>query len=235
MYFQPVISLHGDTDERYEVFVRLLDDDGKIVMPNDFLPAAERTGMSLAIDRWVLLNTITTLTKRWKDGKRTLFFVKLTAVSLKDSQLMNWLKEQLKKFNVPKDSLIFEVKESTAVTSLKHTAELARQLRELNCSFALDDFGTGSNPFQLLKHIPADYLKLERSFMENLSTSTENQDTVKKITESAMEMNKLTIAQCVEDATSLSVLWGMGINFIQGNFLQEPSPNLDYDFTSMAG
>jgi multidomain signaling protein FimX len=235
LYFQPVISLHGDTDERYEVFVRLVDDDGKIVMPNDFLPAAERTGMSLAIDRWVLLNTITTLTKRWKAGKRTLFFVKLTATSLKDSNLMNWLKDQLKKFNVPKDSLIFEVKESTAVTSLKHTAELARQLSELNCSFALDDFGTGANPFQLLKHIPADYLKLERSFMENLSTSTENQDTVKKITESAMEMNKLTIAQCVEDATSLSVLWGMGINFIQGNFLQEPSPNLDYDFTSMAG
>ncbi len=235
LYFQPVISLHGDTDERYEVFVRLLDDDGKIVMPNDFLPAAERTGMSLAIDRWVLLNTITTLTKRWKKGKRTLFFVKLTATSLKDSNLMNWLKEQLKKFNVPKDSLIFEVKESTAVTSLKQTAELARQLRELNCSFALDDFGTGSNPFQLLKHIPADYLKLERSFMENLSTSSENQETVKKITESAMEMNKLTIAQCVEDATSLSVLWGMGINFIQGNFLQEASPNLDYDFTSMAG
>jgi len=235
LYFQPVISLHGDTDERYEVFVRLLDEDGKIVLPDDFLPAAERTGMCLAIDRWVLLNTITTLTKRWKDGKRTLFFVKLAATSIKDSNLMDWLKEQLKKFNVPKDSLIFEVKESTAVTSLKHTAVLAKQLRELNCSFALDDFGKGGNPFQLLKHIPADYLKLERSFMENLSSSTENQDTVKKITESAMEMNKLTIAQCVEDATSLSVLWGMGINFIQGNFLQEASPNLDYDFTSMAG
>ena len=235
LYFQPVISLHGDTDERYEVFVRMLDKDGNIIMPNDFLPAAERTGMSLAIDRWVLLNTITTLTKRWKEGKRTLFFVKLTSTSLKDSNLMNWLKEQLKKFNVPKNSLIFEVKESVAVTSLKYTAELAKSLQALNCGFALDDFGTGSNPFELLKHIPADYLKLERSFMEDLSGSAENQEAVKKITESAMELNKLTIAQCVQDATSLSVLWGMGINFIQGNFLQEPEPNLEYDFTSMAG
>lgn len=235
LYYQPVISLHGDTDERYEVFVRMRDTAGKIVMPADFLPAAERTGMSLAIDRWILLNTITTLTQRWKEGKRTLFFVKLSAISLKDANLMDWLKDQLKKFNVPKDSLIFEVKENTAVTSLKFTAEIAKQLKELNCGFALDDFGTGSNPFQLLKHIPADYLKLERSFMENLSASTENQETVKKITETAMEMNKLTIAQCVEDATSLSVLWGMGINFIQGNFLQEPSPDLNYDFTSMAG
>ncbi|RDH84870.1 MAG: two-component system response regulator [endosymbiont of Galathealinum brachiosum] len=233
--FQPVISLHGDTDERYEVFVRMLDTDGNIIMPNDFLPAADRTGMSIAIDRWVLLTTITTLTKCWKEGKRTLFFVKLAANSLKDTSLMSWLKEQLKKYNVPKNSLIFEVKESVAVTSLKYTAELAKSLQELNCGFALDDFGTGSNPFELLKHIPADYLKLERSFMEELSTSTENQEAVKAITEKAMELNKLTIAQCVQDATSLSVLWGMGINFIQGNFLQEPSPDLDYDFSSMAG
>ena len=235
LYYQPVISLHGDTDERYEVFVRMLDKEGNIIMPLDFLPAADRTGMSIAIDRWILLSTITTLTKCWKEGKRTLFFVKLAANSLKDTSLMSWLKDQLKKYNVPKNSLIFEVKENVAVTSLKYTAELAKALQELNCGFALDDFGTGKNPFELLKHIPADYLKLERSFMDDLSTSTENQEAVKAITEKAMELNKLTIAQCVQDATSLSVLWGMGINFIQGNFLQEPSPYLDYDFTSMAG
>jgi len=235
LYFQPVISLHGDTDHRFEVFIRMKDKDGKIIMPADFLPAADRTGMTLAIDRWVLMNSITTLITQWKKGKRTLLFVKLSATSIKDTGLMNWLKEQLKKFNVPKDSLVFEVKENVAVTSLKHTAEIARSLKELNCGFALDDFGTGTNPFQLLKHIPADYLKLERSFMENLTSSPENQEAVKKITEYALENNKLTIAQCVQDATSLSVLWGMGINFIQGNFLQEPSPDMDYDFTSMAG
>ncbi|MCW9004529.1 MAG: EAL domain-containing protein [Gammaproteobacteria bacterium] len=233
--FQPIVSLHGDTDERYEVLVRLLDEQGTIVPPDEFFPAAERTGMSTTIDRCVLLNTITTLTQQWKNGKRTMFFVKLCNTSLKDTNLMTWLKEQLKKYNVPKDSLVFQVKESMAITSLKYTAELAKQLKELNCSFALDDFGTGNDPFKLLKHIPADYLKLERSFMENLSSSPENQETVKAITQQAMEMNKLTIAQCVEDATSLSVLWGMGINFIQGNFLQEPSPDLNYDFTSMSG
>lgn len=235
LYFQPVISLHGDTDERYEVFLRLKDTEGNIVLPAEFIPAAERTGMSQAIDRWVFLNTITALTNRWKNGQRCLFFVKLSATSLKDVTLMNWLKEQLKKYNVPKDSLIFEVKESVAVTNLKHTAEISRSLKELNCGFAIDDFGTGKNPFELLKHIPADYLKLESLFMSNLSSSVDNQEAVKKITETATNMNKLTIAQSVEDATSLSVLWGMGINFIQGNFLQEPSPTMDYDFTSMGG
>ncbi|HEX5635716.1 MAG TPA: EAL domain-containing protein, partial [Gammaproteobacteria bacterium] len=235
LHYQPIISLHGDTDERYEVFVRMLGKDGKLLMPNDFLPAADRTGMSVAIDRWILFNTISKLTQRWKEGKRTLFFVKLTGNSIKDTNLMTWLKDTLKKYNVPKNSLVFQVKENTAVTSLKHTAEIAKSLKELNCSFTLDDFGTGSNPFQLLKHIPADYLKLEKSFMDNLSTNITNQEAVKKITEQAMALNKLTIAQYVQDATSLSVLWGMGVNFIQGNFLQEPMPELNYDFSAMMG
>jgi len=235
LHYQPVISLHGDTDERYEVFVRMLDKDNNLMLPVDFLPAAERTGMAIAIDRWVLLTSITMLTQCWKEGRPTLFFIKLAAHSLKDTGLMTWLKDQLKKYNVPKDSLIFEVKESVALTNLNYTAELAKSLRTLNCGFALDDFGKGKNPFELLKHIPADYLKLERSFMENLSSSTENQEAVKAITAKALELNKLTIAQYVQDATSLSVLWGMGINFIQGNFLQEPAASLDYDFTSMAG
>ncbi len=233
LYFQPIVSLHGDTDERYEVFVRMRDKEGNIVPPSEFLPAAERTGMAIAIDRWILLNVINTVTKCWKEGKRTLFFVKLADNSLKDATLMAWVKEQLKKFNVPKNSLIFEVKQSVAVSSLKYTAELAKSLKELNCGFALDDFGTGNNPFEIVKHIPADFLKLERSFMEDLSGSPENQEALKAITEQAMEQHKLTIAQCVQDASSLSVLWGMGINFIQGNFLSEPSPDLDYDFTSM--
>lgn len=148
---------------------------------------------------------------------------------------MDWLKATLIKFNLPKNSLVFQVKENTAVTNLKHTAEIAKSLKELNCSFTLDDFGTGSNPFQLLKHIPADYLKLEKSFMENLSTNPTNQEALKKITDQAMTLNKLTIAQCVQDATSLSVLWGMGINFIQGNFLQEALPEMNYDFSAMMG
>lgn len=233
LYFQPVVSLHGDIDPRYEVFIRMKDKQGNVVLPAEFLPAAERTGMAIAIDRWILLNAITTVTQCWKEGKRVTFFVKLADNSLKDASLMTWVKEQLKKYNVPKNSLVFEVKQSVAVSSLKYTAELSKSLKELNCGFALDDFGTGNNPFEMLKHIPVDFLKLERSFMENLSTSNENQDAVKAITDKAVEKNILTIAQCVQDASSLSALWGLGINYIQGNFLSEPSPSLDFDFTSM--
>lgn len=236
LHYQPIISLHGDTEERYEVFVRMIDpESGELIMPQNFLPAAERIGMSIAVDRWVLYKTITVLTERVKAGRKTHFFLKLSASSLKDETLIDWLSFQIKEKGIPADSLIFVVKENIAVTNLKHSKELSAKLRKINCGFVLDDFGTGTNPFQLLKHIEVDYVRMERSFMENLSDNPQNQEAIQKIAERAAEMGKLSIAQFVPDATSLSILWGMGVNFIQGYFLQEPTAELDYDFTEMTG
>ena len=236
LHYQPIVSLHGDTDERYEVFVRMLDQEsGELIMPQNFLPAAERIGMSIAIDRWVLYKTITVLTERVKAGKQTHFFLKLSASSLKDDTLIDWLSFQIKEKGIPANSLVFVVKENIAVTNLKQSKELASKLRKINCGFVLDDFGTGTNPFQLLQHIDVDYVRMERSFMENLSENPQNQEAIQNIAERAAEMGKLSIAQFVPDATSLSILWGMGVNFIQGYFLQEPTAELNYDFTEMTG
>jgi len=235
LYYQPVISLHGDVDERYEVYIRMKDDSGNIIMPSEFIPAAERSGLMTAVDRWVIGNALKTLVALKKAKRNTKFFIKLSEASLRDEKLLPWLNEKINAANINKNSIIFEIKESIAVTNLKQSKALAEGLAALDCNFALDDFGTGMNPFQLLKHIPADYLKIESSFMENLSTNTQNQETVKNITETATKMDKLTIAQCIHDASSLSVLWGMGVNFIQGNFLQEPMAELNYDFSEMAG
>ncbi len=236
LHFQPIVSLHGDTDERYEVFVRMHDDESdELIMPQNFLPAAERIGMSIAIDRWVLYKTIGLLTERIKAGKKTHFFLKLSASSLKDDTLIDWLSFQIKEKQIPPSSLIFVVKESVAVTNLKQSRELANKLRKIHCGFVLDDFGTGTNPFQLLQHIDVDYVRMEKSLMDDLSENPQNQEAIQKIAERAAEMGKLTIAQFVPDAGSLSILWGMGVNFIQGYFLQEPTAELNYDFTDMTG
>jgi diguanylate cyclase (GGDEF)-like protein len=236
LYYQPIISLHGDTDERYEVFVRMLTDDGEeMIMPQDFLPAAERIGMSMAIDRWVLYKAIQDVIKRYQEGKRTHFFIKLSAASIKDETLIEWINFQIKDKDLPENALIFEVKESVAVTNLKNAKDLASKLRKIKCGFVLDDFGSGTNPFQLLEHIDADYVRLDKSFMDELADNPQNQETIKKIAEQASEFGKFTIAQFVKDANSLSLLWGMGVNFIQGYFLQEPQSEMNYDFTDIAG
>ena len=235
LHYQPIVSLHGDTDERYEVFVRLKGEDGKLIMPQDFFPAAERLNMATAVDRWVLARTIKVLHERWKRGKRTRFFIKLSAPSLKDESLVDWLDFQIKEKKLPADCLIFEVKESAAVTNLKYTKTMCEKLKKIKCGFVLDDFGTGANPFQLLDHIDVDYIRLDRTFMEDLIENTQNQEAIQRLTEQAGKRDKLVITQFVPDAASLSVLWGMGVNFIQGYFLQEPSPIMNYDFTDMGG
>lgn len=235
LFYQPVISLHGDIEERYEVYLRMKDAKGALIMPNDFIPAAERSGLMPLVDRWVISNALKILVAQKKAKKETKFFIKLSEASLRDEKLLPWLEEKIHAANINKNAIIFEIKESIAVTNLKQSKTLGEGLAALDCGFALDGFGTGKNPFQLLKHIPVDYLKIESSFMEQLSTNTQNQETVKNITETATKMGKLTIAQCIHDASSLSVLWGMGVNFIQGNFLQEPMPELTYDFSEMAG
>lgn len=236
LHFQPIVSLHGDIDERYEVFIRMVDPDtNELIMPHDFLPAAERIGMAIAIDRWVLYKTITVLTQRRKAGYRTRLFLKLSAASLTDETLIDWLNFQIKEKKLPDNSLVFEVKENIAVTNLKHTKELSEKLHKIKCGFVLDDFGTGTNPFQLLDHIHVDYVRMERSFMENLAENPQHQEIIQNIAERAAELGKFSIAQFVPDAGSLSILWGMGVNFIQGHFLQEPSAELNYDFTEMTG
>ena len=235
LHYQPIVSLHGDTDERYEVFVRLKGDDGNLIMPQDFFPAAERIGMAVAIDRWVLTRTIKVLHERWKKGHRTRFFIKLSAPSLKDETLIDWLDFQIQEKQLPADCLVFEVKESAAVTNLKYTKAMCESLKKIKCGFVLDDFGLGANPFQLLDHIDVDYIRLDRTFMDDLLENTQNQEAIQKIAALAGERGKLTITQFVPDASSLSVLWGIGVNFIQGYFLQEPSPVMNYDFTDMGG
>jgi EAL domain-containing protein (putative c-di-GMP-specific phosphodiesterase class I) len=204
-------------------------------MPQDFLPTAERIGMAIAIDRWVLYKTIQESSNRLKQGKKTRFFIKLSASSLKDDTLIDWLSYQIKEKQIPEHTLNFEVKETAAVTNLKNAKNLSHKLKSLKCGFVLDDFGNGANPFQLLDHIHADYVRMESSFMEDLAENPQNQESIKKIAEQAAELGKLTIAQHVPDAGSLSLLWGMGVNFIQGYFLQEPSPDMEYDFTEMSG
>ncbi|MCG6937535.1 MAG: EAL domain-containing protein [Gammaproteobacteria bacterium] len=235
LHYQPVISLYGDTTERYEVFVRLENNETfQLIMPHEFIPATERIGMAIAVDRWVLFRAIKEFVNRRAQGITTQFFIKLSAASLKDETLMDWLSYQVKEKQIPANTLNFEIKESVAVTNLKYAKILGQKLKTIGCNFVLDEFGTNANPFQLLDHVDVDYIRLHRSLMEGLLENTQNQETVKRLTERAQKLNKQIIAQHVPDAGSLSIIWGIGVNFVQGYFFQEPSPKMEYDFTEMS-
>ncbi len=235
LHYQPIVSLHGDPDERYEVFLRLKGEDNSLIMPEKFLPGAERIGMATPIDRWVLTRAIKLLHERAKKGKKTRFFISISTASIKDDSLIQWVGAQIKEHQLPAGSLNFAVKEATAVPNLKFTKALSDNLKKIQCDFTIDDFGTSENPFQLLDHINVDYVRLDKSFMEDLLDSPEKQEAIQALAEQVTERGKQTLTQNVLDPASLSVLWGTGVHFMQGDFLQGPEPVLNYDFSEMSG
>jgi diguanylate cyclase (GGDEF)-like protein/PAS domain S-box-containing protein len=230
LVYQPIASLHGETSERYEVLVRMRDQDGKEVTPAQFIPVAEQNGLITAIDRWVVNRALQVLSERRRAGHDTTLFLKLSADSLGDKDLLPWISNQLKKHRLESNCVVFEASEAVVVAHLKQARTFAKGVQELHCGFSLEHFGNGMNSFQLLKHIPVDYLKIDGSFMHDLANDHEQQAMVKSITEMAHSMGKTTIAEFVEDANSLAVLWQCGVNYIQGHFLQAPDAVMEFDF-----
>lgn len=231
LVYQPIVSLHGDANEMYEVLLRMLGDDGTEMNPGDFLGPTEQVGLMAEVDRWVFEHAIEVLAQRLHSGVRTRFFVKLSAASITDEGLAQWLSETLKARRLPGDAVVLEISESVAFTHLKQAKSLVKHTKELHCGLALEHFGSGLNSFNLVKHLPADYLKIDGTFMRDLAENQETQETVKSLTDMAHSMGKLTIAEWVEDAGTLAVLWQCGVNYIQGYFLQEPDGALSYDFS----
>jgi len=233
LLYQPIVSLGGDDLERYDVSYTLQDESGKKIPQAEFIAAAERSGMAKGIDRWVIYNAANQLAEQLKRSPRTVFFLPLTDSALEDPELFRWIRRLLEQLNLPDYSVVFQMSESSVITHLKQARALSSALHKINCKISLYDFGAEPNPFQLTKHIPADYVKINREFMKNLTTSTENQQAIQAISEKARRHGQVSIAPDVEDAGSLSVLWGLGTDLIQGNFLQAQTQELAYDFSAM--
>lgn len=233
LVFQPVVSLQGDNRERYEVRLRLQTANG-VMMPADFIPHAEQAGLMPAVDRWVVRTALRTLSKHLAAKHDTILFLKLSGPTLADADFLGYLAEQLKATGVSGNRLVFQVNEPVAVTQLTHAREAFRGLKQLGCGFSLDHFGSGLNPFQLVKHLPADYLKVDAQLTHNLSESEENQQNIKNLINTAHTMQKQVVAGYLEDASSLALLWQFGADFVQGRFLKEPEPEMNYDFAGMS-
>lgn len=229
LFFQPIISLQGAEGEYYEILLRMNGPEGEI-LPGDFLPVAEKHGLLPAIDRWVVAHVIKTVAEREKAGMPTTFFLKITIPSLEDPALLPWIAHHLKTMRVPGQRLVFEMPESKVTTNLRPVRDFLKGLSQLHCGFAVQQFGSGLNSSQLLKHIDAQYLKIDRSFMAELPKNAENQAKVKEICALAQSHQKMTIAEFVEDAASMSMLFSFGVDFVQGNFLQEPEKVMAYEF-----
>ena len=221
LYHQQIISLQDVEGDHSEILLRMNGPQGE-VLPGFFMPIAEQNHLTCAIDRWVLDKTIATLKSREGSGARTTFFVKITADSLQDESLLPWLEERMQRAGLKRGRIVLEMTESKVMTLLRPAQEFVNGWKKLGGQFALEQFGSGLNSFQLLNHIDADYLKIDRSYMADLPKHPENQKKVAELFQQARELKRQTIAEWVEDATSTSLLFSCGVDFVQGNFLQPP-------------
>jgi len=234
LLYQPIVSLASDAVPRFEIRAEILDDSDNAVEPGELFAAAERTGMSKGLDRWVVLTALKKLAEnRSQAGDDTRFFIPLSGHAFDDSGLFRWIHERIKSVDVQPGAVVFEVDAAAAATRLRQAAALATALHKVGCGLALTGFGHGNDPFQLTRHIEADYLRLSEDFTDNLADNPQNQEALRNIASVAREQNIQTICPGVSDAGSLTVIWSVGSDLIQGNFLQEPNPRPDYDFSVM--
>lgn len=230
LLFQPIINLRGDGEEHYEAFVRMLDKDEKEVSPYDFLPPMGPSDTAIKIDRWVILQTIKQLSSHRANGTDTRMFLNVTAETLQDKTFTPWLSVALKAARLPGDALIFQIREGDANNYMKQAKDFTKALHQLHCKVSIAQFGCALNPFNTLKHIDTDYVKIDGSFTEEIQKSDEAKEQVKEMVKSLQSAGKLTIIPLVENAAILATLWQAGVNYIQGYYLQAPAPEMNYDF-----
>jgi len=232
LLFQPIISLRGDSDEHYEVFLRMVDPNGRKISPGEFLRTAIEHGVAAKIDRWVILQSIKMLSSHRARGHNTRLTINLTANSVADPEFLQWLSVAIKAARLPSDAVIFQITEEDASDLVRQTREFVEGLKAMHCRASLSRFGLRDNPMEMLQHIPVDFVKLDGSHIERLMDDPDLKDELTGMIRSLQSSGKLTIIPMVESAGVLSALWQAGANYIQGHYLQEPSTEMDFDFST---
>ena len=233
LLFQPIISLRGDSDEHYEVFLRLMDEKKRRSARRiSFCSLRSKTALPAKIDRWVILQSIKMLSAHRSKGHNTRLTVNLTNNSLIDEEFIQWLSVAIKAARLPSDAVIFQLAEPDVAKHIRQAREFINGLKRMHCRTSLRHFGVTENPFETLKHVPVDFVKLDGKHVQDLDGSPDRKEKLTTMIKELQRHGKLTVIPMVESATVLSALWQAGANYIQGHYLQEPSTEMNYDFTA---
>ncbi len=228
LYCQSILPLRGAKEGdpyHYEILLRMRGENGEIIPPMAFIPAAERFNQMQAIDRWVVRESFSVL-RRLMQGQRsglmTVFSINLSGASLCDEKFSVYLQEQLTHFDIPPRNICFEITETAAISNLTQAVMLIQHFKRLGCKFVLDDFGVGLSSFNYLKHLPIDGIKIDGIFVKGMATNRMDFTMVEAINNVGHAMGLTTTAEFVEDDRIMRKLLDMGVDYAQGNWVQRP-------------
>jgi diguanylate cyclase (GGDEF)-like protein/PAS domain S-box-containing protein len=223
LFVQPILDLRTGAVQ-YEALLRMVDEDGQFILPQEFITAAERTQLIHAIDRWVVRQSIKVIAACEAQGQTLHLEVNLSGRAFADEELLPLIRQEIKSSGIAASSLIFEITETAAIANINGARQFIEALKSTGCGFALDDFGVGFSSLYYLKHLPVDYLKIDGSFVRNLPNDVSDQHLVRSMVELAHGLGQQTIAEFVEDEATLELLRRFGVDYAQGFFVGRPAP-----------
>jgi len=227
LVYQPIVHIKDSPTPTYEVLLRMKSDEGDLILPSEFLPAAKQVSLCADIDRWVISQTMTTL--RTSEQKHLKFFVNISEASIQDLSFIAWLKTNDATYL---QHMVFEISEMIAMTHPAEAVHFSQECKLLGIEICIEHFGNNPDAQIELKQLNAKYCKVDGSLINHLSTNRKNQVLINNISKTTKKLGIKTIACYVQDADSLAVLWQEGIDYIQGNYLQSPKSSLNYHFNN---
>ncbi|MCV6624785.1 MAG: EAL domain-containing protein [Cellvibrionaceae bacterium] len=235
LHYQPIYNIKANTISHHEALVRMLDEQGNILPPSDFIPVAEQTGLILELDQYVVRQAIKDLRRFLHAGEDLNIAVNISAKSLANTEFIAYLKQCIKDNPELNGRFIFELTETAAVEDIKTSADIISSCKGFGYQFSIDDFGIGYSSWFYLREFPVDFVKIDGAFVRNLANSKEDYLFVKAINDVAQGLGKKTIAEFVEDQASLELIAKLGVDYAQGYHIGKPSPAIKTEISSGAG
>lgn len=229
LLFQPIISVTGEGQEQYEVLLRLLDPKGKEVPASEFIPAAEDNELMPFIDRWVIRQAVKQLAKKYRDGHEVRLMIHISTASLDDPEFADRLGRLLEAASLPGHLLTMQMTEEIIHQHLRQVVQFAESIKHLGCRIAMTQFSGESRSVKILQHLDVSFVKLDSMFTERLERNDDSQ--TKKVTNNLKDLNKTIIMPRVENAQTLTSIWQLGVDYVQGHYLQPPLEAMTYDFS----
>lgn len=225
--YQSIASLEGDQRQFFDVLLRMLDSKGELTLPGQFIPIAESHGLMPAIDQWVIQQIINLLVKRQREKQESRLFVKIAESTIGAAdRLVPWVQERIKQTGIEPEELLLTFNEEHLQGNIRRAQRTIEQVKRIGCGVAINHFGVTSKSSQLLGMLPADYVKLDASFTDSLAGDRED-PRLHEALSAAKEKGVKIIAEHVENAHAMAQLWQLGVNYVQGNYVQEPEAEPD--------
>lgn len=224
LHFQPILDLHTGEIVQYEALLRLVEPDGTLISPRQFLGIAESYGLIHAIDRWVVRRAIRTIAEERRKRRRISLAVNLSARAFSDAELLPLIQAELLEHDVQPEALLFEITETAAVADMAMATSFIETLTSLGCRFALDDFGAGFSSLVYLKRLPVSCLKIDGTFIKRLPAEPVDQKMVKAVVTLARELGMRTVAEYVGCDETIALLRELGVDAAQGYHIGHPGP-----------